>query len=79
MGFEFYAGPDADPDKYRLVRLEGRGGEAALWRAEVDLVGVSETVAARCVTPVLRSTSSGSAGVGPSGRSSSGSSPIPEW
>ncbi|WP_026204689.1 serine/threonine-protein kinase [Actinomycetospora chiangmaiensis] len=51
MGFEFYAGPDVEPDKYRLVRLEGRGGEATLWRAEVDLAGVPETVAVKVCHP----------------------------
>jgi serine/threonine protein kinase len=44
-------GPVERPDKYRLVHLEGSGGEASLWRAEVDLAGGSETVAVK----VLRS------------------------
>ncbi|HEY2222229.1 serine/threonine-protein kinase [Actinomycetospora sp.] len=44
-------GPAERPDKYRLVRLEGSGGEASLWRAEVDLAGVSETVAVKMLRP----------------------------
>jgi serine/threonine protein kinase len=51
MGRQLWVGPVERPDKYRLLHLEGSGGEASLWRAEVDLAGESETVAVK----VLRS------------------------
>jgi serine/threonine protein kinase len=51
MGQELCVGPVDRPDKYRLVHLEGSGGEAALWRAEVDLAGESETVAVKVLHP----------------------------
>jgi serine/threonine protein kinase len=51
MGQDLFVGPAERPDKYRLVRLEGSGGEASLWRAEVDLAGVSETVAVKVLRP----------------------------
>lgn len=54
MGEDLFVGPSARPDKYRLVRLEGYGGEASLWRAEVDLAGESETVAVKALRPEHR-------------------------
>ncbi|NMO93893.1 serine/threonine-protein kinase [Actinomycetospora sp. TBRC 11914] len=51
MGQDLFVGPSDRPDKYRLVRLEGSGGEASLWRAEVDLAGESETVAVKALRP----------------------------
>jgi serine/threonine protein kinase len=51
MSQDLYVGPPDRPDKYRLVRLEGSGGEASLWRAEVDLAGMSETVAVKVLRP----------------------------
>lgn len=51
MGQDLFVGPSDRPDKYRLVRLEGHGGEASLWRAEVDLAGESETVAVKVLRP----------------------------
>lgn len=48
---ELCVGPADRPDKYRLVHLEGSGGEASLWRAEVDLAGDSETVAVKVLDP----------------------------
>ena len=51
MGRELCVGPVERPDKYRLLRLEGSGGEASLWRAEVDLAGESETVAVKVLHP----------------------------
>src|SRR5690606_12961990 len=39
-----YVGPDSQPDKYRLVRSVGRGGEATLYLAEVTLAGQTEPV-----------------------------------
>lgn len=44
MSLNLYVGPDAQPDKYRLVRLVGRGGEATLYLAEVSLAGQTEPV-----------------------------------
>ena len=51
MSQDVFVGPVERPDKYRLVRLEGSGGEASLWRAEVDLAGVSEAVAVKVLRP----------------------------
>ncbi|MER7056820.1 protein kinase [Streptomyces sp. NPDC000351] len=39
-----YIGPDSAPDRYRLLRSIGRGGEAVLYLAEIQLDGVSEPV-----------------------------------
>ncbi|MER6119827.1 protein kinase [Streptomyces sp. NPDC001743] len=39
-----HIGPDATPDRYRLLNSIGRGGEAVLYRAEIELDGVPETV-----------------------------------
>ena len=51
MGQDLFVGPAERPDKYRLVRVEGTGGEASLWRAEVDLAGLSESVAVKVLRP----------------------------
>lgn len=39
-----HIGPDSTPDRYRLLNSIGRGGEAVLYRAEIELDGVPETV-----------------------------------
>ncbi|MFV0135795.1 protein kinase domain-containing protein [Streptomyces sp. HMX87] len=39
-----YIGPDSAPDRYRLLRSIGRGGEAVLYLAEIELSGASEPV-----------------------------------
>ncbi|GAB3742963.1 hypothetical protein [Nocardiopsis nanhaiensis] len=44
MSLNLYVGPDPHPDKYRLVRSVGRGGEATLYLAEVSLAGQTEPV-----------------------------------
>ena len=44
MSLHLYVGPDSQPDKYRLVRSVGRGGEATLYLAEVTLAGQTEPV-----------------------------------
>ena len=44
MSSTLYVGPDNQPDKYRLVRSVGRGGEATLYLAEVTLAGQTEPV-----------------------------------
>ncbi|WP_393916003.1 protein kinase domain-containing protein [Halostreptopolyspora alba] len=44
MSSELFVGPDSEPDKYRLVRSVGRGGEATLYLAEVHLAGQTEPV-----------------------------------
>ncbi|RKS09612.1 serine/threonine protein kinase [Nocardiopsis sp. Huas11] len=44
MSLNLYVGPDTQPDKYRLVRSVGRGGEATLYLAEVSLAGQTEPV-----------------------------------
>jgi serine/threonine protein kinase len=51
MSQDLFAGPADRPDKYRLVRMEARGGEASLWRAEVELAGAPETVAIKILHP----------------------------
>lgn len=51
MDQDLFVGPRAQPDKYRLIRPEGSGGEASLWRAEVQLAGFSETVAVKVLRP----------------------------
>jgi uncharacterized protein YjbI with pentapeptide repeats len=40
-----YVGPISEPDKYRLKRQVGGGGEALLWEAEINVSGVWEPVA----------------------------------
>ncbi|MFJ9207926.1 serine/threonine protein kinase [Streptomyces sp. NPDC102264] len=39
-----HIGPDTAPDRYRLLSSIGRGGEAVLYRAEIELDGAPETV-----------------------------------
>ncbi|MGC9382484.1 protein kinase domain-containing protein [Streptomyces sp. MH13] len=39
-----YIGPDVAPDRYRLLNSIGRGGEAVLYRATIQLDGEPETV-----------------------------------
>ncbi|WUH90731.1 protein kinase [Streptomyces sp. NBC_00433] len=39
-----YIGPDGAPDRYRLLRSIGRGGEAVLYLAELELGGATEPV-----------------------------------
>jgi serine/threonine protein kinase len=39
-----YIGPDTAPDRYRLLRSIGRGGEAVLYLAELELSGATEPV-----------------------------------
>jgi serine/threonine protein kinase len=48
---EFYVGPFEDPDKYRLVHQVGSGGEAQLWRAELNVSGTWEPVAVKSLRP----------------------------
>lgn len=48
---QFYVGPDGTPDKYRLKRQIGSGGEAQLWEAELHVSGTWEPVAVK----ILRS------------------------
>jgi serine/threonine protein kinase len=43
----FYVGPDEIPDKYRLKRQIGSGGEAQLWEAELNVSGTWEPVAVK--------------------------------
>jgi serine/threonine protein kinase len=42
-----FIGPSDDPDKYRLRRQVGHGGEAELWQADLHLVGGREPVAVK--------------------------------
>uniref|UniRef100_UPI00278C5DB0 serine/threonine-protein kinase n=1 Tax=Nocardiopsis sp. CC223A TaxID=3044051 RepID=UPI00278C5DB0 len=49
MSLSLYVGPDAQPDKYRLVRSVGRGGEATLYLAEVTLAGQTEPVVVKAL------------------------------
>lgn len=44
---KFYVGPPANPDKYRLKRQVGSGGEAQFWEAEISVSGVWEPVAVK--------------------------------
>ncbi|WP_329621039.1 protein kinase [Streptomyces sp. NBC_01255] len=39
-----HIGPDTTPDRYRLLRSIGRGGEAVLYLAEIELAGGTEPV-----------------------------------
>ncbi|ADD43305.1 serine/threonine protein kinase [Stackebrandtia nassauensis] len=43
----YTVGPQDDPDKYRLIRQVGSGGEAELWQAAVRVAGADETVAVK--------------------------------
>ncbi|MFL1427432.1 MULTISPECIES: protein kinase domain-containing protein [unclassified Nocardiopsis] len=49
MSLSLYVGPDSQPDKYRLVRSVGRGGEATLYLAEVTLAGQTEPVVVKAL------------------------------
>jgi serine/threonine protein kinase len=48
-----HVGPDDDPDKYRLLRQVGSGGEAALWEADMSLAGGRERVAMKILRAEL--------------------------
>jgi serine/threonine protein kinase len=43
----YFVGPDEDPDRYRLRRQVGGGGEAELWEADVAFAGERERVAVK--------------------------------
>ncbi|MFJ9578216.1 protein kinase [Streptomyces sp. NPDC101191] len=43
-GTAHHIGPDTAPDRYRLLRSIGRGGEAVLYLAEIELAGGTEPV-----------------------------------
>ncbi|MFF7295181.1 protein kinase [Streptomyces sp. NPDC008265] len=43
-GQNLHIGPDSAPDRYRLLRSIGRGGEAVLYLSELQLAGGSEPV-----------------------------------
>jgi serine/threonine protein kinase len=47
----FYVGDDANPEKYRLVRQVGRGGEATLWLGGLLVEGGEEKVAIKILHP----------------------------
>lgn len=47
----FFVGPEDTPDKYRLVRQFGAGGEAQLWKAEIEVAGRMEPVAVKILRP----------------------------
>lgn len=47
----FWVGPEDTPDKYRLVRQFGAGGEAQLWKAEIEVAGRMEPVAVKILRP----------------------------
>ncbi len=47
----FHVGPDNAPDKYRLLRMVGSGGEAQLWQAELMVAGGTEPVAVKVLRP----------------------------
>lgn len=44
MGSNLHVGPDGASDRYRLLRSIGRGGEAVLYLAEIELAGATEPV-----------------------------------
>ncbi|MGH3896669.1 MAG: serine/threonine protein kinase [Pseudonocardiaceae bacterium] len=50
-GSSFHVGPDDNPDKYRLLRQVGGGGEAQLWQAELSVAGGAEPVAVKVLRP----------------------------
>ncbi|WP_017587031.1 protein kinase domain-containing protein [Nocardiopsis ganjiahuensis] len=56
MSLNLYVGPDSQPDKYRLVRSVGRGGEATLYLAEVSLAGQTEPVVVKVLNSDVTST-----------------------
>lgn len=47
----YFVGPDSSPDKYRLRRMVGSGGEAQLWQAELVAAGNAEPVALKVLLP----------------------------
>jgi serine/threonine protein kinase len=47
----FFVGPDEAPDKYRLKRQIGSGGEAQLWEAAMSVSGEWESVAVKILRP----------------------------
>jgi len=53
-GTEYFVGPLDEPDKYRLVHQVGAGGEAQLWRAELNVSGEWEPVAVKILRPDRR-------------------------
>ncbi|MEY9212715.1 NPCBM/NEW2 domain-containing protein [Thermobifida halotolerans] len=56
MSSTLYVGPDSQPDKYRLVRSVGRGGEATLYLAEVTLAGQTEPVVVKVLNADVAAT-----------------------
>ncbi|WP_052711002.1 WD40 repeat domain-containing serine/threonine-protein kinase [Pseudofrankia sp. DC12] len=48
---DFWVGPAADPDKYRLVEQVGRGGEGEVWRAVLPLSAAGRTTVAIKIMP----------------------------
>jgi serine/threonine protein kinase len=44
---QFFIGPDDEPDKYRLLRQVGVGGEAELWEADLAFAGERERAAVK--------------------------------
>uniref|UniRef100_UPI0012FBDE44 serine/threonine protein kinase n=1 Tax=Nocardiopsis trehalosi TaxID=109329 RepID=UPI0012FBDE44 len=55
MSSALFVGPDSQPDKYRLVRSVGRGGEATLYLAEVRLAGGTEPVVVKVLNAEVAS------------------------
>ncbi len=43
----FFVGPEDEPNKYRLLRHVGGGGEAVLWEADLAFAGDRERVAVK--------------------------------
>ncbi|GLU45845.1 protein kinase domain-containing protein [Nocardiopsis ansamitocini] len=50
MSSALYVGPDSQPDKYRLVRSVGRGGDSTLYLAEAGDAGWVEPVVVKMLT-----------------------------
>ncbi|MGH8881841.1 MAG: serine/threonine protein kinase, partial [Stackebrandtia sp.] len=48
----YTVGPDTEPDKYRLRRQVGGGGEAEIWQASVTLAGGPEHVAVKILRDI---------------------------
>ena len=51
MAEPLFVGPENAPDKYRLKRQVGSGGEAQLWEAELSVSGTWEPVALKILRP----------------------------